>query len=466
MGRTRLFELRSEIPVSARELFRAHTRPGAFARLLPPWERAEITRSAARLSAGEWLELRLGLGPFTARWVAEITSVSDEGEMGGGFVDRALEGPFARWEHRHTMRALGPQRAELVDRVEYALPFGPLGAPFTAPVRRRLARAFAYRHRVTAADLARQAELADRPRLDVLVSGASGLVGTALCAFLEAGGHTVRRLVRREPRDPGEFRWDTITGAIDPRAAEGAGAVVHLAGLNIAARRWSRAQKERIARSRREGTRQVADAVRAARVKPRVFVSASATGLYGDRGDEELDEKSSAGAGFLARVCREWERSATDLTDVRGVQLRFGVVLSPAGGALARLLTPFRLGLGGRVGSGMQWVSWIALDDAVYAIHRSLLDEALSGPINAVSPAPVTNAELARTLGRVLGRVLGRPALAPLPAIAVRALFGELGEEALLASRKVRPRRLEAAGFTFAYPELEGALRHVLGRMP
>ena len=297
------------------------------------------------------------------------------------------------------------------------------------------------------------------PQSRIYVAGHRGLVGSALCAFLEAGGHRVRRLVRRAPRGPGEFRWDTFTGAIDPRAVEGADAVVHLAGEGIAARRWSRAQKQRILQSRREGTRQVADAVRAARAKPRVFVSASATGFYGDRGDEELDERSAAGAGFLARVCREWERSARDLTGVRGVELRLGVVLSPAGGALARMLRPFRLGLGGPVGSGRQWVSWIALDDALYAIHHALFDEALTGPVNAVSPSPVANAELARALGRVLRR----PAFTPLPAAGARALFGELAEEALLASRRVRPRRLEASGFAWTHPDLERALRHLLG---
>jgi uncharacterized protein (TIGR01777 family) len=326
-------------------------------------------------------------------------------------------------------------------------------------VRRRLARAFAYRHRVTASDLARHAEHAGRPRLDVLVSGASGLVGSALCAFLEAGGHRVRRLVRRAPRAAGEFHWDTLGGAVDPRAAEGADAVVHLAGENIARRRWSRAQKQRIAQSRREGTRALADAVRAARERPRVFISASATGIYADGGERELDEQSAAGTTFLARVCTDWERAARDLTGVRGVQMRFGVILSPAGGALAKMLPPFRLGLGGRVGSGRQWVPWIALDDAVYAIHHALFDGDLAGPVNVVAPSPVTNAELTRTLGRVLRR----PALLPLPAAGARALFGELAEEALLASRRVLPRRLGARGFAWAHPELEGALRHILG---
>jgi uncharacterized protein (TIGR01777 family) len=459
MARARVFEWRSEIPASAGELFRAHRRPGAFERLMPPWERAELVAASPALAPGAWVELR-GVGPLRARWVAEIASVDDEGEAGGAFVDRAVEGPFARWEHRHVVRALAPRRSELLDRVEYALPLGPLGGALAGSVRRRLGRAFAYRHRVTAADLARHAAFADRPRLDVLVSGASGMVGSALCAFLLAGGHRVRRLVRGAPRGADEFRWDTLGGTIDPAAAEGADAVVHLAGESIAAGRWTPERKDKIRRSRREGTRHVADAVRAARAKPRVFVSASAIGIYGDRGDEELDESSPEGSGFLADVCREWERAARDLCGIRAVQLRFGMILSPSGGALRRMLLPFRLGLGGPVGSGRQWVSWIALDDVLYAIHHALWRDDLSGPANALTPNPVRN----REFGRTLGRVLRRPAFAPFPSLAARALFGELARDLLLASCRARPARLEQAGFRFSYPELEGALRHVLGR--
>jgi len=459
MARTRVFEQTTELPVGVDELFRWHGRPGAFARLVPPWERVRLLTPPAELRPGASQEMVLRLGPLPARWVAEIASVDAEGDE-RAFRDRQVEGPFGRWEHAHTMRALGPDRSELVDHVEYALPFGPLGALGAGFARRSLERMFAYRRRLLPEDLARHAARADRPRLDVLVSGASGMVGAALCSFLASGGHRVRRLVRRVPRGPDEFRWEPLGLGVDPRAAEGADAVVHLAGENIAARRWSAAQKDRIRRSRREGTRQVADALRAARVKPRVFVTASAVGIYGDRGDEVLDEESPKGTGFLADVCREWERAARDLTGVRAAQMRFGVVLSPAGGALARMLTPFLLGAGGRLGDGRQWMSWIALDDAVYALHEALWNEDLRGPINAVAPEPVTNAGYTSALGRVLRR----PAIAPLPGFVARAAFGELADALLLAGQRVRPRRLAEAGFRHAYPELEGALRHQLGR--
>ena len=479
MPELKTFERESVIAVDPRELFEWHARPGAFERLVPPWERVKLIGPAAELRPGARQTMALRIGPAPVRWLAEITDVTAEPDESGGygFVDRQLEGPFGHWEHTHSMVPadgegrfeLGdggePDRpdgggARLIDRVKYALPFGPLGAPGGPFARGNLERMFGYRHRVTAADLARHAAWADRPRLDVLVSGASGMVGTALCAFLTTGGHRVRRLVRREPRGPDEFRWDPLGLGVDPAAAEGADAIVHLAGENIAGSRWGPAQKDRIRRSRREGTRQVADAWRAAKARPEVFVSASAVGIYGDRGDEELDESSAQGEGFLADVCRAWERASQDLSGPRTVQMRFGVILSPAGGALAKMLLPFKLGLGGRLGSGAQWMSWIALDDVVYALHRALHDTSLSGPVNTVAPGAVTNADYTRTLGKVLGR----PAILPMPGFAARAAFGELADELLLAGQKVRPGRLGAAGFDFAYPELEGALRHQLGR--
>jgi uncharacterized protein (TIGR01777 family) len=363
------------------------------------------------------------------------------------------------------MLPLGPARSRLVDRVEYALPFWPLGMLGAGLASSSLERMFDYRHRVTTTDLARHEAWSARPRLDVLVSGASGMVGSALASFLTTGGHRVRRLVRRAPRGPDEFRWDPMEGSIDPGAAEGCEAVVHLAGENIAGGRWSPTRKDLIRRSRREGTRQVADAVRAADRRPRVFISAAAIGIYGDRGDELLDEASAPGEGFLADVCRDWERASRDLTGsatepIRTVQMRFGMILSPEGGALGKMLLPFKLGVGGRLGSGRQWMSWIALDDVVYALHRALYDPALEGPVATVAPNPVTNAEFTKTLGRVLRR----PTLLPVPGFGARAVFGELADELLLASQRVLPRKLEAAGHDVAHPELEGALRHVLGR--
>ena len=298
----------------------------------------------------------------------------------------------------------------------------------------------------------------------VAVTGSSGLVGSALLPELAARDHRVLRVVRPQSSAAGAdtIRWDPAAGALDAAALEGVDAIVHLAGASVAAGRWNAAHKRRILESRTLPTRLLADACARLGRPPRVLVAASATGWYGARGDESLDEDSTAGAGFLAEVCRAWEAASEPAAraGVRVVTLRIGIALSRRGGALAALLTPFRLGLGGPIGSGRQWMSWIALDDLIGAILHSLTTESLRGPVNAVAPTPVTN----REFGRTLGRVLRRPALLPLPAFAARLLLGEMADELLLASQRIRPMRLEATSFAFRYPTLEGALRAALGR--
>ena len=296
----------------------------------------------------------------------------------------------------------------------------------------------------------------------IAITGATGFIGSALVEDLRAAGHGVRRLVRDERRrGPDDAVWDPAAGRLDPGALEGADALVHLAGEPIA-QRWTAAVKRRIRESRVQSTRLLATAIVSLRRPPRVFVSGSAMGIYGDRGDEELDETSPPGRGFLADVAVAWEGAAEPAAraGVRVANLRTGLVLSPRGGALAKLLVPFRLGLGGRIGSGRQWVSWIALSDTVSAIRHAIDSESLAGPVNLAAPVPVTNAELTKTLARVLRR----PALLPVPAFALRLVFGEMGEATLLASQRMRPRRLLDNGYRFRHPVLEGALRHELGR--
>ena len=302
--------------------------------------------------------------------------------------------------------------------------------------------------------------------MSVAVTGATGLVGTALTQRLASAGHRVVRLVRPATarRPPGEepIRWDPDFGTIQASRLDGVDAVVHLAGESVAAGRWTEARKQRIRSSRVRSTAFLADTLAQLRHPPRVLVAASAVGYYGDRADQMLTEDSAAGTGFLADVCRDWEAAAEPATRrrMRVVQLRIGMVLSPAGGALATLLRPFRLGLGGRVGSGAQWMSWISVDDLCGAILHALATTALAGPVNAVAPEPVPNREFARTLGRVLHR----PAFLPLPAFLARLLLGQMADELLLASARVVPARLQATGFTFGDPALEGALRRLLGR--
>jgi uncharacterized protein len=295
----------------------------------------------------------------------------------------------------------------------------------------------------------------------IAVTGSSGLVGTALIGPLEADGHLVRRLVRRPVDDEErEIRWDPQAGTIDAAELSGVDAIVHLAGENLAARRWTDATKARIRDSRLQSTRLLCTTLAGLAAKPTVLVSASAVGYYGDRGDERVDESSPQGRGFLAELCQEWEaetHAARD-ADIRLVNLRLGVVLSRNGGALAKMLTPFKLGLGGVIGSGRQYLSWITLDDAVRAIQFALSAAAICGPMNAVAPEPVTNREFTKTLGRVLGR----PTFLPMPAFAARLAFGEMADEMLLSGVRVEPRALASAGFEFQHPHLEPALRHVI----
>ncbi len=299
--------------------------------------------------------------------------------------------------------------------------------------------------------------------MKVLLSGSSGLVGSALVPFLTGGGHEVVRLVRSEPgRETSEVRWDPEAGEINKAGLEGVDAAVHLAGESIAAGRWTAARKARILESRVKGTQLLAESLAGLEAPPKALVSASAVGYYGDRGEEALTEDSGSGSAFLSEVCRQWEAATEPAAraGIRVVNLRFGVILASAGGALPRLLTPFRLGVGGRLGSGKQFMSWIALDDVVGAILHALTTETIQGPVNAVAPQSVTNREFTKTLGRILGR----PTLFPMPACAARLAFGEMADELLLASQRVEPAKLLASGYRFRFPDLESALRHLLGR--
>ena len=294
-----------------------------------------------------------------------------------------------------------------------------------------------------------------------LVSGSNGLVGKALVARFQRDGHEVHTLVRRLPEGEREIHWNPGEGELASDRLEGFDSVVHLAGESIAEGRWTEAKMKRIRDSRVLGTRLLCERLAALRDRPAVLICASAVGFYGDRANELLDERSEPGSGFLADVCREWE-AATELArqaGIRVVNLRLGVVLSKDGGALAKMLMPFKLGVGGRIGSGRQWMSWIELDDLVDVIRHAISTDSLHGAVNAVSPEPVTNAEYTKTLGRVLRR----PTVLPMPALGARLAFGKMADDLLLASTRVEARSLREHGFQHSRPELEGALRYVLG---
>jgi uncharacterized protein (TIGR01777 family) len=300
----------------------------------------------------------------------------------------------------------------------------------------------------------------DSAPLHVALTGASGLIGSTLSRRLSLEGHRVSALVRREP-EAGEIGWDPEQGRLAPRDLEGVTAVVHLAGENIGAR-WTSARKARIRSSRLLGTRLLSETLAQLRTQPATLLSASAVGIYGNRGDEILTESSPPGdpEDFLVSLAQEWEAAAEParVAGIRVVHPRFGLVLSPAGGALGKMLLPFRLGLGGRLGSGAQWMSWIALDDAVSAIIHLLRSESVHGPVNVTAPVPLRNRDFTRTLGDTLSR----PTPFPVPAAALRLVFGRMADGTLLASTRVVPQRLAGSGFRFAHPELDSALRHML----
>ena len=449
---------RTRIEAPAEEVFRWHTRPGALARLTPPWEPVEIVAQRGGIVDGALVVLRMRLGPLNQYWVTEHRDY----EEGRQFRDVQVSGPFAHWVHTHRFVPDGPSACFVEEHIEYALPFGALGhLGGKTFVRQRLDRVFTYRHRLLRDDLAAHARYTGAP-MKILVSGATGLIGAALVPFLTTGGHTVTRLVRSQSGpETSDIVWDPERGVHDPARLEGFDAVVHLAGENIVGR-WTAEKRARIRDSRVNGTKALCDALTRLSAPPKVFLCASAIGYYGDRGAEVLTEESPAGKGFLAEVCTAWEET-TQIAAQRGLRVvtaRFGVVLSPTEGALARMLPPFRMGLGGVIGTGEQYMSWVALDDVVGAIHHALFTNTLHGPINVTAPQPVTNREFTATLGRVIRR----PTILPLPAGAIRFAFGEMADELLLASARVQPQRLQEVQYPFRYPELEGALRQILGK--
>ncbi len=461
------FTLRSPMPVSAEELYAWHARPLAFQRLQPPWERARVVNQEGTFGTdGHRVTIRTKtLGPVHTTWLAEAFDF----QPGRRFQDRALKGPFAHWNHTHLMIPDGDRAAHLEDHIEYRVPLGVPGRLFAGRmVRRRLARMFAYRHFITASDLRRHAQFAHQPRLTVAVTGSRGSVGADLVPFLTTAGHKVIRLVTGNatpPYDDGTHwvSWKP-TEPLDPKTFDGVDAVIHLAGDNVAEGRWNDAKKKKILDSRTIPTGHIARAVAAvpAERRPKVFVCASAVGAYGSRGDELLTEDAATGTGFFPDVVRAWEAACDPAraAGVRTINLRIGVVLSLAGGALAKQLLPFKMGLGAVLGTGKQWVPWITANDVVGAIEHALHTTGLHGPVNAVAPHPVTNREFTKTLGRVLRR----PAFFWLPRFALRQMFGAIADDALLASMNALPAKLLTNGYEFDHADLEPALRFLLGR--
>lgn len=453
---------RTELPGhTPEEVFDWHERPGAFERLTPPWGEVEVLQRAGGIQDGGTVSLKIHRGPTSFRWDLRHRDY----EYGRQFRDEQVSGPLKSWLHTHRFEPRPGGGTIVKDEIELEPPLGPAGSVLApALIKSELERLFKFRYQRLFTDLARHADFAGEGRLSVAITGASGLIGTGLTHFLTTGGHEVVALVRdsRQLKDGAVF-WNPSAGVIDEKGLMRVDAVVHLAGEPIAPRRWTDERRRAIKQSRVRGTELIARTLATMRNGPKVLISASAVGFYGNRGSETVTESDSSGRGFLAEVARAWEGATrpAERAGIRVVKLRGGLVLSPKGGPLGQMLLPFKMGVGGRLGSGKQYMSWIDEDDHIGLIHHALYDEALRGPVNATAPSPVTNS----TFTSALGRVLGRPTVIPIPGFAVKAVFGDLGKEALLWGQRVLPTKATEAGFDFFYESVEDSLRFQLGRM-
>ena len=459
-----LFRHQSRLPFAPEQVFAWHARPGAQDRLAPPWAIPRIRERRGTIRDGDEVVMELAKGPLHLTWHLRHRDF----EEGRRFTDEQVRGPFQRWVHVHDFEPDGEGGTLLRDEIEWEPPLkGGVDALAAPVVERELERLFAFRERRLWNDLTLHERWRKSPRLSVAITGTSGLIGSALRRFLTAGGHRVVSLVRSRDRALAEedaVYWSPDRDEIDAEGLRGVDAIVHLAGEPLVQLpRWTAAKKRRIRESRVRGTDLIARTAATLHDRgPVTLVSASAVGYYGDRGDEVLTEETNPGKGFLPEVVKAWEAATRRArgAGVRVVMLRTGPALSPAGGMLEKVLVPFRMGIGGRVGSGRQYVPWLDLDDMMGIILHAIMDEKLQGPVNACAPHPVPNA----TFADVLGRVLGRPTLIPVPALVVKAALGDMGRETLLAGQRAKPARLLQSGYAFLFEGIEESLRYQLGR--
>lgn len=462
--KTSIFKKKTRFDAPLDEVFAWHARPGALERLSPPWDPLHLICKSGGIEKDAVVAMKIKAGPlpFKIMWVAQHTAY----EKNRLFQDHQVSGPFARWIHTHRFIPDGEGACFLEDEIEYALPFSLVThIPGAYLIRKKLNRIFAYRHLLTGRDLAdHKAANAEQRPLTILISGASGLVGSRLVPFLTTGGHRVIRLVRKKGSISGdELYWDPKNHILNIDPEIKIDAVIHLAGENIGEGRWTRKKKREIIESRDKTTSLLAKKILMLKTPPKVMINASAIGFYGDRGDEWMTEEDTCGPDFVSGVCSKWEEAALPARQkgIRTVFLRIGVALSPLGGALGKQLPMFRAGLGGALGDGTQYVSWIHMDDVVRAIYHSIHEKRLDGPVNVVAPEPVQN----KAFAALLGRILKRPSFLRVPEWMIRIAFGEMGKEIPLSSTRVAPGRLKDTGFSFQYPNLEDALRMLLGKI-
>ncbi len=462
-----LFERSSSIDCDRQDLYQYHANPGALNRLIPPWEKITIERRSDSLEVGSEVVIRNSLFGVPVRWHARHTGL----HAPESFQDIQLSGPFETWIHDHVFESREKGRSILNDRVQFEMKFGNLGKLGLPLVRSKLQAMFAFRHRTTQADLSLQSFLRQHTAyrsLRIGVTGSTGMIGRRLIDLLSVMGHQAVRILRPTSLDrTQEFLsskavlWRPGTGFTDESVMQNLDAVIHLAGKGIASTRWTDSSKRAIRESRVEGTQALVRDLCKLDSPPKAFVCASGVGIYGDRGSAVLDESSPTGTDFLSELARDWESAAMEFKAAgnRVAIGRLGIALHPRQGALAKLLVPFQLGVGGPVGSGRQYWSWIHVDDAAAAFLYLAANPNCTGAYNLVAPEQTDN----RTFSKSLGRVLNRPSLLPAPAFALRIVLGEMADAMLLASTRANCRRLIEDGFPFRATHLEDCLGHILG---
>jgi len=452
-----IFKKTTIINVPVQRLFQWHERKGAVSRLTPPWIDIRLIHHTGGINVRAKVKFILKFFKISFVWKAEHI----EYQKNKFFKDMQVKGPFAIWMHSHLFESHKKNQSVMEDKVEFRLPFGISGKIFLSLIQKNLERVFAYRHRILKNDLENQPE--PQKKLTILISGASGTLGSVIVPFLQTRGHRVIKLVRKKPVSSNdEVFWDPYNSELILDDIRDIDAVINLNGIDILGSRWTEKQKQKISNSRTLPTSLLAEKIGSLDKKPRVFISSSAIGFYGQGGEKELSEDSDAGNNFISRVCKSWEKASLNARNagIRTVQIRIGIVLTPAGGALKKMALPFKLGLGARISHGKQYMSWISIDDVTGAINHILFDDSIQGPVNVCAPNPVTNAEFTKELGRIFKR----PAFFVIPEFAVKMIWGQMGEETTLASARVCPGKLLKTGYKFRHTTLLQALKHLLGR--
>lgn len=447
------FHFETKLPVSIQEAFAWHQKPGAFERLIPPFMDMRVLTPNAVLKQGEHFHFLIQIfGGFPLESVHEIT----EFQFNDHFVDEQIKGPFGYWKHLHKFRAVGSDQTMLEDVIQYRLPLDHVfGQLLNSKVAKKLTQVFKYRAQVLKSDL-QFIQKYPQKKMHVVMSGASGMIGSALTPLLKTMGHHVTPLQRHLKSDQEGVFWDIENQKLDPESLEHTDAVIHLAGENIAGL-WSEEKKDKIYKSRILSTKLLVDTINKCQNPPKVFISASGVNFY--KMGPPCDEQGQEGSGFLHQVIKEWEEEALKLKDTRVVHMRTGVVLSPKGGMLRKMLAAYRMGLGCTFGKGQNYLSWISIQDIIYLYVHALMTSDIVGPINATSPYPLSQKRFAT----VLAKILKRPRFLAVPGAIVETLGGAMAQETLLADLKVYPEKVKSSDFEFSQPKLEKALRGMLG---